>query len=201
MPHVKRPEVFWGEAVHVTLRCVVGLPTLRHPVSERIIVGIFTAERSRKGFRLVNYSIQGNHLHLICEGVDEVAVSRGVQRITSRVARALNKRWERRGRLFADRFHGEVIRTPKHMRNALRYVYLHVHRHKAASGVVYVGTDPFTSTKWFDGWAHLREPPPMPTARDPVTRGKCWLLQEGWLKGGGPIRTDEMARKLRGRLR
>jgi len=43
----------------------------------RVIEGAFGDGCDRLGFRLVHYSIQGNHLHLIVEAQDEKALARG----------------------------------------------------------------------------------------------------------------------------
>ncbi|MEQ9322106.1 MAG: transposase, partial [Polyangiaceae bacterium] len=123
VPHTRRPKVTKSTPVHATLRCVDGLPSLRRKTHKRIIEAVFK-EENRKGFRLIHFSIQGNHLHLIAEGNSTQALSRGIQRLSSRIARTLNKRWGRRGKFFKERFDGKVIRTPRQMRNALRYVLL-----------------------------------------------------------------------------
>ena len=67
VPHITRPRVTKSTPVHVTLRCVDGLRSLRHKRVVALIESIFAAE-NRKGFRLIHYSIQTNHLHLIAEG-------------------------------------------------------------------------------------------------------------------------------------
>ena len=198
VPHVVRPRVTRHHGTHVTLSCVPGLPSLRRPVPARLIEEIFAAEGKRKGFRLVHYAIRRNHLHLVCEADNTQALSRGLQRIASRIARRLNQHFGRRGRFFADRFHCVVITTPRQMRNVLRYVYLNAHKDRAKRGKTLKGVDPYSSQHWFDGWAHLgrkaRPPPPplQPAARDPVTAPRSWLLSKGWRRHG-LIRTDEKA--------
>ncbi len=195
MPHVRRPQVSRHAAVHVTMRCVAGLLSLRRPVPLRLIKEIFAEEGARKGFRLAHYAIRGNHLHLVCEANDTLALSRGVQRVASRIARTLNRRFGRRGRLFADRFQGIVVKTPRQMRNVLCYVYLNAHKDRAKRGATMRGVDPYSSYRWFDGWAHLRCRPPQPSARDPVTEPRSWLLRTGWRRYG-LVRTDEKAPRL-----
>jgi REP element-mobilizing transposase RayT len=182
------------DGTHVTLSCVPGLPSLRRPVPARLIEEIFAAEGKRKGFRLVHFAIRPGHLHLVCEADGTQALSRGVQRIASRIARRLNKHFGRRGRFFADRFHCVVIKTPRQMRNVLRYVYLNEHKDRAKRGKTLEGVDPYSSHCWFDGWAHLgrRQRPPPPAARDPVAEPRAWLLRKGWRRHG-LIRTDEKA--------
>lgn len=43
------------------------------------------------GFRLVHYSVQNDHLHLVVEGKDRRALSRGMQGLLTRVAKGLNR--------------------------------------------------------------------------------------------------------------
>ena len=190
IPHVPRARVTKSTPVHVTLKCVEGIPSLRQVKCRRIILEVFADEAARKGFRLAHYSIRRDHLHLVSEGDDTQALSRGVQRIASRVARRLNKMLGRRGRFFADRFHSRVIRTPKDMRNVLSYVYLNLHKDEAKRRVRIRTVDPCTSHTWFDGWKHLGSAADSPAARDPVAHPKSWLLRKGWRKHG-LIRLDE----------
>ena len=188
VPHTRRPKVTKSTPVHATLRCVDGLPSLRRKTHQRIIEAIF-AEENRKGFRLIHFSIQGNHLHLIAEGDTTQALSRGIQRLSSRIARTLNKRWARRGKFFKERFDGKVIRTPRQMRNALRYVLLNHHKHAwQAHGDTTPGLDRFSTGHLFDGWLPLdggRPKTRRPNPDDPVVKPTCWLLTKGWRKHGG----------------
>jgi REP element-mobilizing transposase RayT len=182
VPHITRPKVTRHTPVHVTLRCVDGLPSLRRPTHKRTIDAIFARE-NRKGFRLVHYAILPNHLHLICEGVDTRAISRGIQRIASRIARAFNARLDRRGRFFRERFDGKVIATPKQMRNALRYVLLNHHKHQAEGRrEAVVGVDAYSSGHYFDGWQDCKHARPPPDG--PVVPPQCWLSRQGWRRHG-----------------
>ncbi|MEZ4442662.1 MAG: transposase [Polyangiaceae bacterium] len=184
--HLERPKVTKATPVHVTLRCVAGLPSLRRRPTQRLIEAIF-AEENRKGFRLTHYSIQSNHLHLIAEGNDTTSLSRGIQRIASRIARTLNQRFARRGRLFRERFDGKVLTSPKQVRNALRYVLLNRQKHELEHrGRYLTQLDPYSSAPHFDGWipghprAPKRAPPPTPTIAQP----RSWLLTTGWRRHG-----------------
>jgi REP element-mobilizing transposase RayT len=191
VPHTKRAKVTKSEPVHVTLRCVKGLPSLRRANPHRIIKRIFAGE-SRKGFRLIHYAIRSNHIHLVCEANHAAALSRGIQRLASRVARALNKRFSRRGRFFADRFHSRVIKSPRDMRNVLRYVLLNEHKDQAKASAEFMGVDLYTSFLWFDGWSTVGRRS-QPSRGDPVVAPHCWLLSKGWRRYG-LLRTDEYAR-------
>ena len=161
-----------------------------------LIERVFAAERRRKGFRLVHYAVRGNHLHLVCEAEQREALSRGVQRLASRIARGVNRVWRRDGKLFRDRFDGRVIRTPREARNLLAYVLLNAHKDYARTGGTLLGLDPCSSGRWFDGWADVQpRPPPGPGGshgEPEVARPVSWLLRQGWRRYG-LIRTDEKA--------
>lgn len=160
---------------------------------------MFRAEKSLKGFRLVHYAVQSNHLHLVCEADDARALSRGVQRVASRIARRLNELWGRRGRLFADRFHEVVFQSPRQARHVLAYVLLNAQKDWAKLGVRWDGwdgVDVASSGELFDGWADAdpRGPPGgfADPSRCPVTTPRSWLLSKGW-KRHGLLRRDERA--------
>jgi REP element-mobilizing transposase RayT len=115
--------------VHVTLRLSSGLPSLRQQALFVRVRSALASGRERFGFRLVHFSVQSNHLHLIAEAADRRALSRGVQGLSVRVARAVNGRLERKGRLFADRYHARALKSPRAVRYALRYVLLNSRKH------------------------------------------------------------------------
>ena len=119
-------------------------------------------------------------MHFVVEAKNRERLSRGMQGLSIRVAKALNRLWERKGKVFADRYHDRILRTPREVRNALRYVLNNARRHglKVAPGKA----DPFTSAKWFDGWKGFDPFPRM--GRVPVELARTWLLRVGWRKHG-----------------
>src|SRR4051812_23399165 len=64
--HVKRPRLSPREPLHVTLRLVDGLPSIRRKDGFRSLREAVGTAR-KKGFGVVHYAILSNHLHLILE--------------------------------------------------------------------------------------------------------------------------------------
>jgi REP element-mobilizing transposase RayT len=179
--------------VHVTLKVVAGAPHLRRGVCFRAVRGAFVAGKEKPGFRLVHFTVQGNHLHLICEAADRQRLSRGMQGLAIRVARRLNRKVGRRGRLFAERYHARILRSPTEVRNALVYVLNNSRRHDRTISRNWI--DPLSSAPWFGGWRwRLREPWAQPTGPPPVVPAGTWLLQTGW-RYRGLIALDEIGRE------
>jgi putative transposase len=82
----------------------------------------FAAAQERFGTRLVHFSVQRDHIHLIAEATDETSLSRSMQGLAVRIARAINRLMARKGTVFADRYHERVLATPRQTRAAIRYV-------------------------------------------------------------------------------
>jgi len=127
--HLQRPSSSPHHPVHVTLRLVEGIASLRSRQCYRVVLPALADAREREGFRVVHVSVQGNHLHLIVEADDRPALSRGVQGLAIRVAKALNASLGRRGKVFAERFHMHVLRTVREVANAVDYVLSNWFRH------------------------------------------------------------------------
>lgn len=156
---------------------------------------VYGCRRDVKGaFRICQFSIQGNHIHLICEASDNQALSRGIQGWAVRVARGLNGYLGRTGTVFEDRYHMRVLATPTQTRNALCYVLQNARRHGETIERRYGGMDPFSSAWWFDGWkdASWKIGIPPPEVRTVAPPGS-WLLREGWKRAAlGLIAIDEV---------
>jgi hypothetical protein len=203
--HGARPKLSRHHPVHVTLRVLDHVWNLRSRRSLRVFEAAIAAAHARGGdLRVVHFSLQGNHLHLIVEADGAQALSRGMQGLTIRLARGLNRMMGRGGKVFEERYHAHALTTPAEVRNALAYVLLNHRSHRAREGerLAYAHLDPFSSAAEFDGWAtgdalrrartsSAMRPPangPAPLQRDgdppPTARPSTWLLTAGWRRHG-----------------
>jgi putative transposase len=185
----------------VTMRVRRGLPSLRRQI-------VFAelrhdiARASQAPFRVVHFSVQSNHVHLLVEAHDKVSLARGTAGLSIRLARSVNRVLSRRGRVWSDRYHARALRTPRETRHALVYVLMNFKKHSGSTATRF---DAMSSAWWFDGW----KPPPRgrdPTGAHragnerpggsedaPVWRPRTWLARKGWRRHG-LIGTDEYPR-------
>jgi REP element-mobilizing transposase RayT len=172
--------------VLVTTKLCAGLPSLRRGAEFEALNHAFAGcvERAeRHGMRLVHFSVQTNHLHLIVEARDAHSLSRGMQGLLVRIARGLNRLWRRCGSVFADRFRARALRSPREVRHALAYVLLNARKH----GCFLAKIDPYTSARAFDGWSAgslVQSVNPPGGRAPPVLRARAWLLTHGWKRHG-----------------
>lgn len=172
MPHRRRAAHDPRCPVHVTLRLRSGLPSLR---GDRLFAAIQRAfgEASRHSFRLLQFSVQSDHLHLLVEADAPTRLARGVQGLAIRVARAVNRVLRRRGGVWDGRYHAHILRTPREVRNALVYVLNNFKKHLRGA----FGIDERSSARWFPGWRGISA---FPLAGAPVAAPRTWLASVGW---------------------
>jgi REP element-mobilizing transposase RayT len=128
-----REEVNGRWPVHVTIRVLPEIPSLR--VLNGWVRRALIAGSRRDGFRLIHFAILGNHLHLIAEGDDRVSLSRGIQGLAIRIARAVNQALSRkRGKVFSDRYHEHVLKSPRETKAAVNYLIHNYRKHCAKAG-------------------------------------------------------------------
>ncbi len=178
VPHSARPAHLGRHPVHATLRARSGVGSLRAarvfgPLREAL------AAASKPTFRLVHFSVQADHIHLLVEAPDQAALSLGMRGLTIRLARAANRALGRRGAVWADRYHARALTTPREVRHALVYILMNWKKHRPDSR----GIDPCSSGFWFTGW---RGRPALPPAdvRSPVAAPRTWLGRDGWQRHG-----------------
>src|SRR5262245_7221259 len=149
VPHSARPEV--RGVCHVVLRVRRGLPWLRAPKTYRVLEGAVRAGKENQGFALVQYSVQRDHLHLLVEAESKQELARGMQGLTIRIAKRLNRFWRRRiGSVFADRYFARAAQSAYAIKRALAYVLNNARKHGVWSTPDQ--PDPYSSGRWYTGW-------------------------------------------------
>jgi REP element-mobilizing transposase RayT len=111
VPHRRRAPHDRHVPVHVTFRAVSEIPSLR---GDRIFaaVGDALAAASGQRSRLLHWSVQADHIHLLIEADSGASLVRGCQGLAVRVAKAVNRTPGRRGAVWGDRYHVRPLRTP-----------------------------------------------------------------------------------------
>jgi REP-associated tyrosine transposase len=159
--HARRPRVLPTTPVHVTLKMARHVFNLRARRCFTVVERALYAGAERAGMRLVQFSVQGNHVHMVVEARDGCALARGIQGLSVRLAVGLNRVMQRRGRVFADRYHAHVLRTPTEVRRAVSYVRDNFRRHRGLAT---------TSNEWVD--------PCSSEAKALLPEPSSWLLRE-----------------------
>ena len=180
--HRKRGAFRKGQPLHLTVRLRVSGMRLDkvHSAVRHVLIALHAL---RSDFRVIDYSIQDDHLHFVVEADSTEALRFGAYALPIRLGKRINMALGRSGRLLADRHHRRTLATPREVRNARAYVLLNRRRHLAKmKRPMELGIDPFSSGAWFDGWNR-----PVQRGRaepSPVRPPRTWLAGTGWKRRG-----------------
>jgi putative transposase len=190
VPHTRRPDLNPRHPIHVTLRVLGSVGKLRRRDAFKVVRSVMVDMLGRDDLRIIDLSIQSNHLHLICEAANRDALSAGMKSFKIATARRLNKILGREGSVFADRYHAEILTCPRQVRAAIAYVLNNWRRHGADRRAARV-VDEFSTGMWFPGWKEARIDVPAGLELLPRGKPRTWLLAVGWQKAS-PISLFEI---------
>jgi REP element-mobilizing transposase RayT len=169
---------FRDGCMHVSVRVKRGLPSLRTPKARARILKAMREFQDRFEVRIVCFSILSNHVHLLVEAKDERELARAMKGFLVRVARSLNRLWERTGSVWADRYFARIVKKTVHrLRKVIRYVMQNARKH----GIPLPPDrpDPYSSGLWFRSWGldsgypFTDEPRPVQDPRDMMLGHAC----------------------------
>lgn len=196
--HKARPYLDARHPVHVVLRVIGAVGNLRRRCVYRAIREATLTTARREDFRIVHVSIQRTHVHLLVEADHKDALASGMQGFQISAAKHLNAEISRgkpgprrRGTVFPDRYHAEIITSPRQARHTLSYVLNNWRKHQEdrAAPMSSWTIDWFSSAAMFPGWVEYGEEAFLwrgPRTYDPlvVYQPRTWLLRAGWRKSG-----------------
>lgn len=191
--HMKRPGMSARTPGHVTLRLHSGMPTMKDREFLETFRRAVVAAKAF-GLKITQFSILGNHLHLIVEAIDNLCLSRGLQSLAITLAKAIRRRLRQwtsgKIRIFKGRYHLKLIETARQMKNTLRYVLFNEAHHGGRRPYLTV----FSSNCVFNRWQelgvristtelqryarHWREM----FASDFLSPPESWLSRVGWTR-------------------
>jgi REP element-mobilizing transposase RayT len=188
--HKTRSEVDSRQPQHAVLRVGSDVKWLRTEKAYRAVRRALVTVLDRGAeFRIVQISVQGNHIHLLCEASDKVALGKGMQAFAISAAKHLNRVHRRSGTVFPDHYHVEAIDSVRQACHALSYVLNNWRKHKQdGRGLLDGRIDPFSSGVLFDGWKERTQSVTVPEGYEAprVSAARTWYLTSGY-KLGPPI--------------
>ncbi|SHN79776.1 transposase [Desulfitobacterium chlororespirans] len=86
------------------------------------------------GYKIYAYCLMDNHIHVLIQELNE-PLSISIKRISSSYVMWFNKKYERCGHLFQERFRSEVVETDRYFLTVLRYIHQNPVRAKIVEDV------------------------------------------------------------------
>lgn len=184
---MKRETVTSRSPIMITVKLKSGLRNLRCGViHEQLKKGFLGAKKF--GFRVVHYSLEGNHVHIFAEVDDKDALAKGMMSFGSSFGKAIRKFNGGTGPVFMGRYHVRVLKNPTQTKQALAYVLFNRAKHTKWHPEI----NEYSSNVHFKEWDKL-----LGKKRGPVYKGyaglnrelpsylsppRSWLAKAGWMK-------------------
>jgi REP element-mobilizing transposase RayT len=115
--------------VQVTLKMKPDIKNLRRRDVYRKIEACLRQAATRDDAPICDFSVQGDHVHMLVDAANNKALTSAVRGVSIRVARAINKFWGRKGRVFSDRYHARLLRSPTEVLISRRYILNNYRKH------------------------------------------------------------------------
>jgi REP element-mobilizing transposase RayT len=120
MPRVAR-EALPDGIFHVTARGVARTPIFLDDLDYDEFKRQLLKIRDAHAWTLHAYCLLPNHYHLVVEAT-RADLTNGMHKLNGRYAQRFNRRYDRVGHVFQNRFSSYVIESEEHFLNALAYV-------------------------------------------------------------------------------
>ena len=139
-----------GQVWHITHRCHKKEFLLKFARDrKRWLQWLFEAKK-RYGLDILNYTATSNHVHLLVVDRDMEVIPKSLQLVAGKTAQEFNRRKNRKGAFWEDRYHATAIETGEHFLRCLVYIDLNMVR----NGVVQ-----HPSTWAHGGYNEIQNPP------------------------------------------
>ncbi len=132
---------------HVTSLGVAGSLIFLDDFDRRRFLLLLQQTSDLWGWHVIAWCLMGTHYHLVVESKRE-QMSNAVHRLNGLHAQAFNRRHERRGHLFENRFSSWVIEDDEHLQAAIEYVL----ENPVVAGLCREAKD------WLWSWSEVRLP-------------------------------------------
>ena len=139
-----------GQVWHITHRCHKSEFLLKFARDRRSFVQWLFKAKRRYGLTILDYCVTSNHIHLlVVDDKERMTIPKAIQLTAGRIAQEYNKRKNRKGAYWEDRYHATAIETGRHLLRCIIYIDLNMVR----AGVV---SHP---EEWpFCGYNEIQEP-------------------------------------------
>jgi putative transposase len=135
---------------HITHRCHKREFLLKFARDRRNWLRWLFEAKKRYGLRVLNHMVTFNHIHLLIEDKGEGMVPRSIQLIAGRTAQDYNRRKQRKGAFWEDRYHATAVQADSHFVQCMLYIDMNIVR----AGVVR------HPSEWaFCGYNEIQSPP------------------------------------------
>jgi len=122
-----------GQVWHITHRCHKQEFLLKFARDRERWLHWLLEAKKRFGLDILNYTVTSNHVHLLVQDRDSDVIPSSIQLVAGRTAQEYNRRKQRKGAFWEDRYHATAVESGAHLLRCLVYIDLNMVRNGVVS--------------------------------------------------------------------
>ena len=122
MPRVARNEKI-SKYYHIMVQGINREYIFENPEFKKQYISFFKKRIKNIGIRLIAYCVMDNHVHMLVFSDFIEELSKAMSSVNTKYAIYYNKKMDRCGYVFRDRFKSEIIIDRKHLENCIKYIH------------------------------------------------------------------------------
>jgi REP element-mobilizing transposase RayT len=140
--HTERPILTTPSSLHLTVKILRAKANLKNKIILSILKKSIMNAR-KMGLRVIHYSLEYDHVHLLVEAADNFILGKGMQAFGITFSKALNRLRKIKGTVYKHRYHFRKIVGARQLKNVLNYIFSNGLKHKTSKSLI----NPFNSIK------------------------------------------------------
>ena len=118
----KLRELIEGATYHVTSRINGYNQAFHEKAAQKLMFLVIKEAKKKYGFKLHNFCIMPNHIHLLITPAKNTNLSRIMQWIKTKSAKLWNRKYNSRGHLWGERFFSRIIKDSNDFLTVSNYI-------------------------------------------------------------------------------
>jgi len=140
--HTERPVLTKSASLHLTVK----IKRIKADLKNKSILSILKKailNTRKQGLRVIHYSLEFDHVHLLIEAENNLILAKGMQSFGVTFSKAINRLRKLKGGVYKHRYHFRRIVGARQLKNVLNYIFSNGVKHKTAKTIV----NPYNSIK------------------------------------------------------
>ncbi|MDD4973652.1 MAG: transposase [Bacteriovorax sp.] len=135
MRHTSRPHLSKACSLHLTVK----IKKIKAELKNKSVLSILKRailNARKQGLKVIHYSLEYDHVHLLIEADNNHILSKGMQSFGVTISKAINRMRKLKGGVYKHRYHFRKISSPRQLKNVLNYIFNNGIKHKTAKHIV-----------------------------------------------------------------
>lgn len=132
--HTARPVLTKPSSLHLTIK----VQKIKADIKNKMILTMLKKailNARRMGLKVIHYSLEYDHVHLLIEADNNVILGKGMQSLGVTLSKAINRTKRIKGRVYKHRYHFRKINSARELKNVMFYIFNNGVKHGASKSL------------------------------------------------------------------